>query len=377
MTSAQYQNYLLQPLGYGSLRNFFRVIIANRGVDTQYFIKFLYAFFLCLSGIPVRIFERVIFDHKIASTTIDYPPVFILGHWRSGTTYLHNLMIQDSNFAFVPSIYSYSPEMFLSLNSKKFMAPLLEALLPNQRPMDNVAYSIHVPEEEEYAIGNMMPLSFYNGWMFPKYLRQNFERSVLFQGLSRSLKAEWEKVYIKILKKTTFFSQGKRLLIKNPANTARIDTLLKLFPQSKFIYIYRNPYDVYSSTKLFYEKLMPTYALQQISEEYIEDCIFDFYEQLINQYLESKQNIPLGNIIEIKYEDFLGNEMMYLNKIYTQFNLPDFEEKSQVFLQYVHSKSKYIKNQHSLDRDLVKKIDQRWGFFIEQWGYDIALLNQL
>ena len=26
---------------------------------------------------------------------IDQPPVFIIGHWRSGTTMLHELMIQD------------------------------------------------------------------------------------------------------------------------------------------------------------------------------------------------------------------------------------------------------------------------------------------
>ena len=40
-------------------------------------------------------------------------PVFILGHWRSGTTLLHGLMAQDDQFAY-PRIYQVSnPHSFL------------------------------------------------------------------------------------------------------------------------------------------------------------------------------------------------------------------------------------------------------------------------
>ncbi|WP_427846519.1 sulfotransferase [Aromatoleum aromaticum] len=32
------------------------------------------------------------------------PPIFVLGHWRSGTTHLHNLLSLDPQFAY-PNFY--------------------------------------------------------------------------------------------------------------------------------------------------------------------------------------------------------------------------------------------------------------------------------
>ena len=37
---------------------------------------------------------------RLRGTRIEHDPVFILGHWRSGTTHLHELLAQDERFAF-------------------------------------------------------------------------------------------------------------------------------------------------------------------------------------------------------------------------------------------------------------------------------------
>ena len=44
----------------------------------------------------------------------------------------------------------------------------MAALMPNKRPTDNMELSPDLPQEEEFALSNMMPYTYYNFWFFPK-----------------------------------------------------------------------------------------------------------------------------------------------------------------------------------------------------------------
>ncbi|MFV0443610.1 MAG: sulfotransferase, partial [Planctomycetaceae bacterium] len=48
-----------------------------------------------LSGV-----ERLLYGGRIEQTEFDPAPLIILGHWRSGTTLLHNLLVNDRRFSF-------------------------------------------------------------------------------------------------------------------------------------------------------------------------------------------------------------------------------------------------------------------------------------
>ena len=59
--------------------------------------------------------ENLRFGRQIAQTQITQAPVFILGHWRSGTTFLHELMAQDADQFRTPNTYQVTnPYTFLS-----------------------------------------------------------------------------------------------------------------------------------------------------------------------------------------------------------------------------------------------------------------------
>ena len=45
--------------------------------------------------------ENIRFAKKLRETTIKQPPIFVLGHWRSGSTLLHNLITSDPQFSYV------------------------------------------------------------------------------------------------------------------------------------------------------------------------------------------------------------------------------------------------------------------------------------
>lgn len=356
---------LQHPLTGSSFSNLITLIVKNGGVERKYFIKALAVLLFSFFSIPLKLYETIKFGKKINSTKIASPPIFILGHWRSGTTYLHRLMLQDKNFGYISSFQAFFPQG--SIGTSEVIQSQLKKIWPEVRMMDNVTYSPDVPEEEEYALANMQHFSFYNCWCFPKKMRASYKESVLLDGISESHQNKFRKTFINILKKATFIWGGKRLVVKNPANTARIPMLLSMFPDAKFIHIYRSPYDTYCSTKNFYKKLLPLYQLQDVSEQEIQENIFIFYRELMDRYFDTVNMIPPENFIEIKYEDFEQNELEELRRIYTYLNIPGFEEAKENFKKYIDSNSNYKKNEYVLDEDTKQEIEMHWGLAVDKW----------
>ena len=358
----------LHPLAGGSFINWLKLLRANEEIDNQYLFKGFLISLGSIIGIPNRFFEKVIYDRQIENLTVK-SPIFIIGHWRSGTTYLHNLITQDDNFGYISSLQTWCPELFLG--SKPLIQFILKSFLPKNRPMDNLELSAELPQEEEYALGNVSPYSFYHGWYFPKNMRSYFKQFVLFENLSPEIQRGWCKAYLRILKKATFKMHGKRLIIKNPANTARIKILLKIFPEAQFIHIYRNPYSVFASTKNLYRKLLPVLGLQNIDDRTIEENILLFYRETMSQFFEDKKLIPEANLIEIRYEDFVVKSIDLLERIYQQFNLSGFAEKKAKISQYVTAQSKYQSNQYYLSQEDKDKVSKNWSFTVDRWQYSV------
>ena len=157
------------------------------------------------------------------------------------------------------------------------------------RPEDNVPLGADLPQEEEYAIGNISPYSFYNGWCFPKNM-EFYYRFVCMEDVPKKAVEEWKKVYINFLKKVTFLNNGKQLVLKNPANTGRVKLLLEMFPSAKFIHIYRNPYHVFLSMKRDIETEMSLYCVQKPKKwDFIEKAMVELYNKMYKKYFKEKK----------------------------------------------------------------------------------------
>ena len=360
------------PLSGSCLTNLLELLLQNGRIEKKYILKVLSVSVFSFFSIPLRLFETVKFGKKIENTQLTSPPIFIIGHWRSGTTYFHRLMTQDKNLGYISSFQAFLPKSSLGIH--EILESQLKKIWPEVRMMDNVTYSPDVPEEEEYALGNLLTLSFYHCWYFPKNMKKCFKQSVLLDGISESQRNKWKDAYIRILRKASFIWGGKRLVVKNPANTARISVLLEMFPDAKFIHIYRNPYDVYASTKNFYEKLLPRYKFQDVTDEEIKKNIFIFYRELMQRFFDSMSAIPPENFVEIKFEDFEVNEIEELRRIYRQLNLPGFEEAEENFRRYIDSHSSYKKNEYVLDENTRREIELHWKFAIDRWQ---SLVNRV
>jgi len=118
--------------------------------------------------------------HQIDAVELDDEPVFIIGHWRSGTTHLHNLMSLDPQFGCLRMFEALAPDC--SVSTRGWLPRLLAKTVPTKRPMDNMEWPMDAPQEEEIPLAKMTPYSWYLQFLFPKQAIPTFERYVLMEG---------------------------------------------------------------------------------------------------------------------------------------------------------------------------------------------------
>ncbi len=357
------------PLAGGTFFNWLRLARESGPIERDYWGRAAYVTLMTLAWSPLRLLHRALYGGRIEKTGIKEGPLFILGHYRSGTTFLQDLICQDKQWGFVSTTQAVLPEMFLF---GPIIQRLLGLFLPDKRPMDNVEMSPVFPEEPEHAVGAVSPYCFYHGFCFPRSLMKYFRRWVLFEGVTDGEINSWGDVYLRTLKAATLASGGRGLLVKNPADTARVKELLDLFPEARFIYLYRDPYVMYPSILNFYTANMNDWRLQDYEEAELRDNIFTIYFEMTERFHKDKGMIPPGSLVEVKFEDFESSPLSELEKIYSGLGLEGFKNAESAFKQYIESKSGYKKNKYALDAATEDEISRRWAEDIKRGGYGKA-----
>ncbi|HXH19381.1 MAG TPA: sulfotransferase [Chitinophagales bacterium] len=355
----------LSTIAGGSVVNILRVFSENK-IEKRYLPRAASSLLFALFAEPFRWWEHLKYDRVVSKMELKEPPVFILGHWRSGTTYLHNLMCEDPRMGYVTTYQGVFPEL---LGSEWIFKTFMQTAMPEKRPSDNVMLSPDFPQEEEFAMGNMNPYGFYNFWFFPKRTKEFYERYVEFKGVESSVISRWKSDYIRLVKKALLYTKRERFISKNPPHTGRIKLLLEMFPDARFIHIYRNPVTVFISTKKLAEATMPAIQFQDISNEEVEENILWIYERMMKGYLRDKKLISKENLVEICFEKFEKNTLRELERIYESLRLKGFDAAKPKMVHYIESQKSYEKNKYNIPRTVIEKITSRWKFAMEEWNY--------
>ena len=356
------------PVAGYTLTNIFHLLKQNKfRISFQYLPRFVYNTIVSSIMAPFRIQERKKFDTKIMNTTISHHPLFILGHWRSGTTYLHNILSLDKKLGYFTTFQAYLPGVFLAY--EKLFKSIVASSIPEQRPMDNVPMHPDFPQEDQYAVGAISPYSYYHGWCFPKNMNF-YNRFVLMEDVSDYDIQQWKDIYLYLLKKVTLAVGGKRLVLKNQDNTAKIKLLLDLFPDAKFVLIQRNPYDLYYSMLKFMRIVIPLYCLQKpLPFSAVENSMMDLCSNMFRKYLQERSLIPEGNLVEVKYEDFIREPIKIIQSIYSGLSLDGFTIAKEAFEIYIKSQESFNRGSYVVSDEVREKVDRRWGFIKEAFDY--------
>lgn len=294
--------------------------------------------------------------------------VFIVGHWRSGTTYLHNLMCQAGNASFVTTYQTVFPNF---MGSRWLFRPFLSAIMPDKRPADNVKLAVDFPQEEELALGGMNPHAYYRFLYFPKQYKEYYAQGVRQEGLNDQEKKLFARDYKDVIHKALWRKPGELLIVKNPVNTARIKFLHQLYPNAKWIHIYRNPFTVFISTLQLYTQLLPTLSFHRVSENFLRTMILETYIKLYEDFDNAIAELPDLNLVELRFEEFEKDPLGNLESMYATLGLKGYEKSRSRFEQYISSQQSYLKNEYDFPQEMIGLVKSHWGEYVDRWAYGV------
>lgn len=314
---------------------------------------------------PIVLLERMIFRSRIKKVSIQNP-VFILGHPRSGTTYLHYLMSRDSKFATPTTLQSMLPNTFLLTGW--IFRPFFNWVMPKKRPMDDMNMGPDHPKEEEFALANLTSASFAKAFWFPNDIEEIFQDTVLFNS-DAEIKRKWI-CQMKDFGKKICFAEGKNdLLFKSPYNTARISTILEAFPNARFIHVHRHPAEVYVSTKKLYSRILPMLSLQKTDGIVVDQFIRSSYPTIYKAYIDDKKTLDSNRLFEVSFESLIESPRETLKMIYEKFDWDNFDEASHEFDSFIRKHADHQKDILDDKEKVMDDLGPEWKRISEEFGY--------
>jgi omega-hydroxy-beta-dihydromenaquinone-9 sulfotransferase len=317
--------------------------------------------------------QRLILGQKIEQTKMARPPIFIVGHWRTGTTMLHELLSQDPQFAFPSSYDCFAPNHFLI--SKRIFAPIVGWLMPHRRPMDDMPVGEEFPQEDEFALCALGAPTPYLRIAFPNHEPTDVDLLNLDQAPPEKT-ARFRAALEFFFKSLSYHYGGKRLLLKSPPHTGRIRLLSQWFPGAKFIHLSRNPYQVFESTLRLWRSLdqVQGFQIARYSDRQLEDFVFDAHARMYAGYFAQRDEIPPDHLVEVKFEDLLASPEDEVQRIYKRLSLGDFGSamRSRI-LEYRELRRGHQSRSKGLDIATMERVRARWSEYFEAFGYESAV----
>ena len=308
--------------------------------------------------------QTAIYGRRIRRTQITEAPIFIIGHWRSGTTLLHELMVLDERFTYPTTLECFIPNDFMVIS---WLVRWMKFLLPAQRPMDNMITGWDRPQEDEFALLNMGVLTPYLKMAFPNEPRNYLEYLDLSDLPPEELDG-WKEAMLWFLQSITRRTP-KRIVLKSPPHTARIKVLLEMFPDARFVHIVRDPYVLFPSNVKLWKTLYKFQALQEPKYKGLEEYVFTCFEHMYRAFEEQRQLLDPARIYEVRYEDLVRDKVGQMRSMYEHLELGNFAAVLPKLEEYLTSVQDYKTNRYEIDPELREVIDRRWGPFMRRYGY--------
>ena len=324
---------------------------------------------------PIAILEKLIYDRKIKASAPKKDPIFIIGHWRSGTTYLQNILSRDPQFGWCDPV---STTTFSISNLLRGPLTKIESgALKTARPMDNMEYKIDLPIEDTFALATISPHSIIHMIAFPVHYKR-YIPGAFVSDLTQKEQSDWKKTYSYIINKLSLYHQGKQLILKSPDNTAHMTQLLELYPESKFVNIHRDPYTTVMSTIHMFKKQMEIIRLSPLPEGdldvILEDTIVYIFKRMYSELFELEESLG-DRMITISYKELSQTPYKCVETIYSKLGIEGCAEAMPHITKYIDSQKNYVKNRFLITPRLRDKINGELDFYFRHYGYEMETEN--
>ena len=310
--------------------------------------------------------SEAIYRGRVERHTIE-PPIFVIGHWRSGTTFLHDLLSCDPDYSYPTTYQCFFPNHFLLTGGS---GTWFNIFLPKKRPMDNVPVGVDRPQEDEFAFANMGLGTHYVTLAWPRHGPRG-------HGLSRSGVADPGRTGtlgngLPVVHPAPVLQEQEAADPEEPGPYGAHPHAGEAVSGARFIHISRNPLAVIPSTRKLWKALNSVQGLHNPAEDdpWIDKFVFDVFDTVSSRYEEDRHLIPEGQLAEIRYEDLAADPKTVLKEVYRTLDLGDFARAEPAIDAYLEGQKDYKPNVFDMPEEQRAEIVTRCAAYIRRFGYD-------
>jgi len=348
--------------------DWWRVLRENRfRIDLRYLPRTAWVGGISVLSGALSWLESARYGAEVAAQAIDPAPIFVLGHWRSGTTHLHNLLGRLPGHTYSTVFQAVLPGAFVTADAvRRWTEPLLD----DTRSYDAVAHGWDAAAEDEIALAKLTGLSPYLAFMFPERA-EAYARFVDFEEATPAERTRFGDALEGFVRKLMWASGGERVVVKSCAHSARIPLILERFPNARFVVIHRHPYEVFASTLHMrsHTDWENFFHLPDNVEGTRREQTLELGARIFERMAADRALIPEGQLAEVRYDQLCGSEVAEVERMYDELQLGDFEAARPTLEAYVAGLKGYRTNRLSLDPAVKQLVAERWRVAFEAFGY--------
>jgi omega-hydroxy-beta-dihydromenaquinone-9 sulfotransferase len=308
-------------------------------------------------------------------------PVFVVGHARSGTTYLHRMMANDPRFSYVLLWEMFFP----SLIEKKVLRAVLRwdqrlggRLRKRIDVLDERLFSksqnvhesgLFAPEEDEF----LLTLSCASGfWVvqFPYVDELDFYYvDDRWPAAKRRRVMQFYKECVR--RQLVLNGQGNMHLSKAPIHCGRVESLIQTFPDASFVVPVRNPYETIPS---FLKLMQFAWSARKRSEKDMQDSFRSFVDSSFHYYqhpldvLDAHPEVPSAIV---NYGDLVTDPGGTMRHVYDEIGIDMVPEQEKALAdekgREYRSGHAYSLEEFGLDADEIRT---RLTPLFERFGWE-------
>lgn len=261
-------------------------------------------------------------------------PIFIVGHARSGTTLIHELLAADEQFSWfmtyeliLPALVQKKLVRMLGRFDRERLGGRYEARLRawqdrafaagrQMHPMDLMG-----PEEDEFVLAPTLCTGTV-GVVFPNLDDlQRYSRfdELLDAGTRRRVMAFYRAC---VQRQLALNGPDKTHLSKNPMFSNKVQSLLETFPDARFVVLVRNPYETIPSIQ---KMMLRNYKASGTDRAQIEAALAIVGENSIAMYQQPFEVLarhPETRFTAIPYELLTTDPAAAMRKVYLDLGIP-------------------------------------------------------
>ena len=285
-------------------------------------------------------------------------PVFLIGHPRSGTTFLHRLLTQTNEFCVFQTWEIFVPSLVL----RRIVRPLIVRLvakgkgefLPKSSGHQGALKEI---EEEELLFFHNWNTQFMSCLTPLAFSDHDFGELVFADDqparLQRSTMAHLKRCF-----QRQIYQTGKpQLVTKMNYSAMRVRALLAAFPDAKFIYIHRSPLETIPSHLTLHRNLFDRlFDMQRVPQERLQRYYQRRYQhnlafyQYMHELIEQKV-LPPDRFMLLNYADLLQDLTGVVQRVVEFAGLQLSPELQELIEAQSKQQTSYRREHENLDLD--------------------------